>query len=114
MKVLQVEFNELSPQLLADFMAAGSLPNFRRFYETSQVFTTDAHAEPPNLEPWIQWPTVHLGVSHLEHGLRHLGATPADIGPSYFVVNAIILAFGVGMNRLGARMAARRRSTSPA
>ena len=80
MKVLQVEFNELSPQLLADFMAAGQLPNFRRFYETSQVFTTDANAEPPNLEPWIQWPTVHLGVSHLEHGLRHLGATPADIG----------------------------------
>ena len=65
MKVLQVEFNELSPQLLAEFMAAGTLPNFRRFYETSQVFTTDAHAEPPNLEPWIQWPTVHLGVSHL-------------------------------------------------
>jgi hypothetical protein len=80
MKVVQVEFNELSPQLLADFMAAGHLPNFSRFYETSQVFTTDAQAEPPNLEPWIQWPTVHLGVSHLEHGLRHLGATPADIG----------------------------------
>jgi hypothetical protein len=46
MKVVQVEFNELSPQLLADFMAAGELPNFSRFYETSQVFTTDAHAEP--------------------------------------------------------------------
>jgi hypothetical protein len=73
MKVLQVEFNELSPQLLVHFMQAGQLPNFRRFYESSHVFTTNARAEPPNLEPWIQWPTVHLGVSHLEHGLRHLG-----------------------------------------
>jgi hypothetical protein len=78
MKVLQVEFNELSPSLLSRFMAAGDLPNFRRFYESSHVFTTDAHAEPPNLEPWIQWPTVHLGVSHLEHGLRHLGVTRSD------------------------------------
>jgi hypothetical protein len=73
MKVLQVEFNELSPQLLRQFMDAGLLPHFQAFYESSHVFTTDAHAEPPNLEPWIQWPTVHLGVSHLQHGLRHLG-----------------------------------------
>lgn len=73
MKVLQIEFNELSPALLEQLMAAGELPNFRRFHESSQVFTTDAHAEPPELEPWVQWPTVHLGVSHEEHGLRHLG-----------------------------------------
>jgi hypothetical protein len=78
MKVLQVEFNELSPRLLDQFMAEGQLPNFRRFYEASNVFTTDARAEPPNLEPWIQWPTVHLGVSHLEHGLRHLGVTRSE------------------------------------
>ena len=78
MKVLLVEFNELSPRLLDQFMAAGELPNFRRFYESSDVFTTDAQAEPPNLEPWIQWPTVHLGVSHLDHGLRHLGVTTSD------------------------------------
>ncbi|WP_448614417.1 hypothetical protein [Modestobacter sp. URMC 112] len=78
MKVLQIEFNELSPQLLDEFMAAGELPNFRRLYESSQVFTTDADAAPPRLEPWVQWPTVHLGVSHREHGLRHLGATRSD------------------------------------
>jgi hypothetical protein len=77
-KVLQVEFNELSPQLLDRFMAEGRLPSFRRFYEASHVFTTEAHAEPPNLEPWVQWPTVHFGVSHREHGLRHLGAKLSD------------------------------------
>jgi hypothetical protein len=78
MRLLQVEFNELSPQLLDKFMAAGHLPNFSRLYDSSHVFTTDASAEPPNLEPWIQWPTVHLGVSHLEHGLRHLGGARSD------------------------------------
>lgn len=78
MKVLQVEFNELSPRLLDEFMAAGELPSFQRFYRDSEVFTTDAKASPPNLEPWIQWPSVHLGVSHEEHGLRHLGVTESD------------------------------------
>ena len=78
MQVLQIEFNELSPQLLDKFMAAGELPNFRRFYETSHVFMTETDAEPPNLEPWVQWPSVHLGMSHREHGIRHLGATRSD------------------------------------
>src|SRR4051794_18558330 len=73
MRVLQIEFNELSPQLLGEFMADGHLPNFRRFHDASHVFTTDAHTQQPYLEPWIQWPSVHLGVSHLQHGLRHLG-----------------------------------------
>ena len=39
---------------------------------------------------------------------------PADIGPSYFVVNAVILALGIGLNRLGSARAARRRSASAA
>ena len=34
---------------------------------------------------------------------------PADIGVSYFVVNALILALGIGLNRLGRRIATRRR-----
>ncbi len=50
-RVLQVEYNELSPHLLSDLMAAGHLPNFRRIHDTSHVFTTDARAEPPVLEP---------------------------------------------------------------
>ena len=31
-----------------------------------------------------------------------------DIVPSYFVVNAVILALGIGLNNLGARLRARR------
>lgn len=33
---------------------------------------------------------------------------PDDIVPVYFVVNAIILAGGIGLNRLGARLRTRR------
>jgi hypothetical protein len=54
-------------------MDHGWIPNFRRFYESSAVFTTDAGEEPDHLEPWIQWPTVHSGMPFAEHGIFHLG-----------------------------------------
>jgi hypothetical protein len=71
--MILVEFNELSPALLDRFMGEGLLPNFRALYEASVIFTTDAGEDPPNLEPWIQWPTVHSGLSYGEHGVFNLG-----------------------------------------
>src|SRR5437588_13008419 len=54
-------------------MRSGLLPSFSRFYSDSVVFTTDAAEEPPNLEPWIQWPTVHSGLPYSQHGIFDLG-----------------------------------------
>jgi len=54
--LILIEFNELSPRLLERFMAAGKLPNFRKFYAESTVYVTDAQEEVAHLEPWIQWP----------------------------------------------------------
>src|SRR6266436_3182624 len=68
-----LEFNELCPSLLSRFLNEGVLPNFQRFYDTSAVYTTDAEEQFPNLEPWIQWPTVHSGMTFREHGIFHLG-----------------------------------------
>jgi hypothetical protein len=72
-RLFLIEFNELCPSLLRDFMDRGALPNFLRFHESSSVYTTDAEEEEPNLEPWIQWPTVHSGMPFREHGIFHLG-----------------------------------------
>jgi hypothetical protein len=72
-RLILIEFNELCPTLLGRFMADGTLPNFRRFYESSTVFTTDAGEAEPDLEPWVQWPTVHSGMTFAEHGVFHLG-----------------------------------------
>jgi hypothetical protein len=72
-RLFLIEFNELCPALLQRFMGEGILPNFRRFFEASTVYTTDAQEQPPNLEPWIQWPTVHSGLPFAEHGAFHLG-----------------------------------------
>ncbi len=71
--VILIEFNELCPPMLERFMREGALPNFRRLFESAEVFTTDAHEQPPNLEPWIQWITVHTGLPLREHGVFHLG-----------------------------------------
>lgn len=72
-RLFLLEFNELSPSLLARFMGDGLLPNFQRFYNSSTIYTTDAREQPPYLEPWIQWPTVHSGLPYGEHKVFHLG-----------------------------------------
>jgi Type I phosphodiesterase / nucleotide pyrophosphatase len=72
-RVILLEFNELSPALMDTFIAQGYLPHFKRLREICQVFTTDAEEVAPTLDPWIQWVTVHSGLSFDEHGIHHLG-----------------------------------------
>ena len=71
--MILLEFNELSPSLMETFIEQGYLPNFKRLRDQSQVFTTDAEEVAPNLDPWIQWVTVHSGLSFDQHGIHHLG-----------------------------------------
>ena len=71
-KVILIEFNELTPSLMTRFMADGNLPNFKRFHGESQVFVTDAEEDGEDLNPWVQWITVHTGLSADEHGVRFL------------------------------------------
>lgn len=67
-----LEFNELTPALMQRFMAEGKLPNFSRLHDESLVFTTTAEERPPNLDPWIQWVTIHTGLNYRDHGVRRL------------------------------------------
>ena len=41
-----------------------------------------------------------------------VGATSNDLEPMYFAANTAILALGIGLNRLGARLGERRRTTA--
>ncbi|VEG46055.1 Uncharacterised protein [Mycolicibacterium flavescens] len=78
-RTIQIEFNELSPTLIDEFIGAGELPNFRRLHESSAVFVTDASDE-NNLEPWVQWPTLHTGIADRDHGIQQLGEAKRVIG----------------------------------
>ncbi len=71
-RVILLEFNELTPSLMDRFIAEGHLPNFQRLYRESGVFVTDAEESQWDLEPWIQWVTVHTGLSLAQHGLHNL------------------------------------------
>ncbi len=71
-RMIVLEFNELTPSLMHRFMSEGKLPHFKRMYEQSDVYTTTASEQPPNLDPWIQWVTVHTGLNLRDHGLRRL------------------------------------------
>ncbi len=76
-KLICLEFNELCPSLLDRWMGEGKLPNFRRFYQGSSVFTAVAEEEnPANLEPWIQWYSLHTGRPNSEHRVFHLTDGP--------------------------------------
>jgi len=67
-----LEFNELCDNLMAEFIDSGELPNFERFKNASIVYTTDAEANGSALNPWVQWVTVHTGISHDTHGVARL------------------------------------------
>lgn len=71
--VIALEFNELTPKLMLDWIAQGHLPGFKRLFGESRVFVTDAEERPPLLEPWIQWITVHTGLSYADHKVFDLG-----------------------------------------
>jgi len=84
--VILLEFNELTPSLVARFIAEGKLPNFKRFHDESRVFTTDASEDAAHnkrlLNPWVQWVTVHTGVNAAVHGIRKLGEAAKLSQPS--------------------------------
>src|SRR5262245_39928826 len=76
-RVLQIEFNELVPQLMDKWIADGSLPNFKALRDRSLQFVSTVDVESPGeLEPWIQWYSVHTGLSYDQHGVFHLTDGP--------------------------------------
>jgi hypothetical protein len=72
-RVIVLEFNALTPSLMDRFMAEGYLPNFKRLHGEGQVFVTDAEEDQWNLEPWIQWVTVHAAFCLSDHSRDCLG-----------------------------------------
>ncbi|HTR37103.1 MAG TPA: hypothetical protein VMH80_14450 [Bryobacteraceae bacterium] len=76
-KIVLLEFNELCPSLLQKWIGEGKLPNFQAFYNESEVYITEADEKtPPHLEPWVQWYSIHTGLSFKQHGVAHLTDGP--------------------------------------
>jgi|RhiMethySRZTD1v2_1073278.scaffolds.fasta_scaffold00793_14 hypothetical protein len=75
-RVILLEFNELSPELMDRFIDEGHLPNFKRLRDSSQAFITEAAERGWELNPWVQWVTVHSGLDYRDHGIIELDEGP--------------------------------------
>lgn len=71
--LILLELNELNFDVARNYIDAGvSLPGFHKM-ESAGLITTEAEIEYENLEPWIQWPSVHTGKKFKEHKIFRLG-----------------------------------------
>lgn len=71
--IVLVELNELNFDLISKYIESGAkLPNFQRLLEY-QIVTSTSEKKYQELEPWIQWPSIHTGKSFEEHKVFRLG-----------------------------------------
>ncbi len=77
-------------------MAQGLLPNFSAFHAAAQVFTSAPCTEEQQyLEPWIQWYSLHTGLSYEQHNVFQLADGPrADFPDLWSVLSDAGLAVG--------------------
>ena len=67
-KVLLLEFNEITWTLVDRWIARGRLPNLARLRREGSWGAPLALEQPPHLDPWITWVTLHTGVGRELHG----------------------------------------------
>ena len=73
MKLILLELNEINFDVVKYYINQGiSLPAMNHVLKSGLV-TTRAESEYDNLEPWIQWVSVHTGKEYNEHNVFRLG-----------------------------------------
>src|SRR5262245_45997599 len=81
-RVLVLEINEISWELMAPWLASGDLPNFQRLQREGSwghTFADEPGGRGGLLEPWVTWTTFYTGVPHTEHGVKFLEQPPDTI-----------------------------------
>ncbi|MEL7028796.1 MAG: hypothetical protein AAGL49_06170 [Pseudomonadota bacterium] len=68
-----LQLNELNFDYVERYIARGKLPNFAELFRNSPPVRTVSETEHHLANPWIQWPTVHTGLTYAEHGVFRLG-----------------------------------------
>ena len=73
MKLILLELNEINFDYVNKYLDAGeNLEGFKTIINQG-ILNTYSEDEYINLEPWIQWPSVHSGKTFKEHGVFRLG-----------------------------------------
>ena len=78
-KVLLVEINEITWNLIDTLIEQGELPTFARLKREGAWASPLSVDLPPMLEPWITWTTVHTGRPQSDHNVFFLQQPPETI-----------------------------------
>lgn len=73
MRLILIALNEINFDVVESYLKNGkNLPGFRALFSQG-IINTESESEYNNLEPWIQWPSVHTGKTFNEHNIFRLG-----------------------------------------
>jgi len=78
-KILLIEINEITWDLIDPLIAAGKLPTFARLKREGARGTPVSVDLPPQLDPWITWTTLYTGRTQEEHNVFFLQQPPESI-----------------------------------
>lgn len=69
-----IELNEINFSIINEYVAKDPMlfPSLRKLMDCKMV-RTEAESEYQNIEPWIQWVSVHTGLSYDQHRIFRLG-----------------------------------------
>ena len=79
MKVLLVEVNEVTWNLIDPLIERGLLPTFARLKREGAWGAPTSVDLPPQLDPWITWTTVYTGRPQSDHNVFFLQQPPETI-----------------------------------
>ncbi len=82
-RLILIELNELNFDVVRRYVSAHPLPGFQRLLTGSQIHTS-AESTYESLEPWIQWPSAHCGLTADEHQVFRLGDIVHSKAPQLF------------------------------
>lgn len=71
-KLIFIELNEINFDVVRHYLKTLRLPGFEKLFDRG-ILNTRAEDEYENLEPWVQWPSVHTGKTFKEHNIFRLG-----------------------------------------
>lgn len=73
MNIILIELNEINFDIVNNYIKSGETLNNLDYIINNGLTSTSSENEYELLEPWIQWPSVHLGKSFKEHNIFRLG-----------------------------------------
>lgn len=79
-----LELNEINFDYVKHYIEQGRLPRFKALIEEHGLIETEAEKRYEELEPWIQWVTVHTGHAYQDHGVFRLGDMVGQSLPQFF------------------------------